>query len=59
MAEEEPFPPSQTIYPDRPIFLDQSGSPLEIFVDPGAVTGRPKLVRNLRVGRFNFHLSRL
>jgi hypothetical protein len=56
------FPSSQVIDQTTPIFHDALGSPLEIFVDPGAVSGRPKLVRSLRVSRvcsstFNLNVS--
>lgn len=52
MADDDGFPSSQAIAQVSPIFHDKTGSPLEIFVDPGAVTSRPKLVRSLRVSPF-------
>ena len=55
MADDEFLLSSQILDSHSHIFYDTSGSHLEIFVDPGAVPGRPKLVRNLRVRFYLYH----
>ena len=49
MPDDDGFPSTQAIERARPIFFDEAGVPLEVFIDPGAVSNRPKLVRSLRV----------
>lgn len=50
MTYDDGFPSTQTVIEQRrPIFFDEAGAPLNVFIDPGAVSNRPKLVRSLRV----------
>jgi hypothetical protein len=49
MTDDDGFPSTQTVEQRRPIFFDEAGAPLDVFIDPGAVSNRPKLVRSLRV----------
>ena len=55
---DDGFPSTQAIERARPIFFDEAGVPLEVFIDPGAVSNRPKLVRSLRVRFATFFFRR-